>query len=90
MPSLLDADQLSAGSSLFTAVMRAGLLLGPALGGLCEERVFGVGVLSEQHAGLFPGDFLHDVVDDLGFWLIPWTRTPFIVREHYIPRHPCE
>jgi hypothetical protein len=49
----LDADQLSAGSSLFTAVMRAGLLLGPALGGLCEERVFGVGVLSEQHAGLF-------------------------------------
>jgi hypothetical protein len=53
-------------------------------------RVFGVGVLSEQHAGLFPGDFLHDVVDDLGFWLIPWTRTLFIVREHYIPRHPSE
>jgi hypothetical protein len=31
-----------------------------------------------------------DVVDDLGFWLIPWTRTLFIVREHYIPRHPSE
>ena len=33
MPSLLDGDQLSAGNALSTAMVQAGSLLGPALGG---------------------------------------------------------